>query len=130
MEIINNQYRENIISNCCSKKVYLNGDECSSCLEHCSFLIEEPTAFHKWLLKVCDNQHDKIVAKLRNEILMNQNPQVFELMDMVDEGSIQYGNFTLIVVANMLLETKHTTQLMDGGKLIKQKKPNLINKAK
>jgi len=113
MEIIQPEFRKNVISNCCGAKIYENTDECRACLEHCSFIIKNPIAFHQWLLITSDNDKDKLIDLLRSEIIENQNPMVFELMDWVDLGENQYNNETLIRVAEMLLDTKHTTTIMD-----------------
>tara|TARA_R110000744_G_scaffold104220_2_gene199656 strand:+ start:1989 stop:2282 length:294 start_codon:yes stop_codon:yes gene_type:complete len=97
-------------------------------LEHCSFILKEPTAFHQWVLLQGEHDIKKIMDILRSEIINNQNQMVFELMDIVDIGEKTYNNETLERVAIMLLDTKHTTTKMDGGKLlIKQNKKNGIN---
>jgi len=113
MEIIQPEYRQNVISNCCGAKIYENTDECRACLEHCSFIIENPIAFHQWLLVTSNHDKDKLIDLLRSEVIENQNPQVFELMDWVDLGENQYNTQTLERVAEMLLDTKHTTTIMD-----------------
>lgn len=132
MEIIQPEYRKNILSNCCSAKVYENTDECRACLEHCSFIIETPTAFHQWLLVTSEHDHKQLIALLRNEIINNQNPQVFELMDMVDIGESQYNSETLERVADLLLDTKfqHATSLDDETFIIEQDKKKLEYKPK
>ncbi len=128
MEISKPEYRAHVISNCCSCGIYEDTDECSDCLEHCSFILKEPTAFHQWVLLQGEHDIKKIMHVLRSEIIDNQNQMVFELMDIVDIGEKTYNSQTLERVAIMLLETKHTTLKMDDAKLlIKQKKENGIN---
>jgi hypothetical protein len=107
------QYRNQVISNCCGAQIHENTDECSACLEHCSFVIENPTAFHKWLIKTGDGHINKMVELMRFEIVENQNQMVFELCEMVDMGENVFSSSTLTRVAEMLLETRHTTSRMD-----------------
>lgn len=107
------EYRNKVISNCCSASIHENTDECSACLEHCSFVIENPTAFHKWLVQTCDGHINKMVELMRYEIVENQNASVFELCEMVDMGENVFSSSTLTRVAEMLLETRHTTTRMD-----------------
>ena len=126
MDIIQPEYRKNVLSNCCGAKIYENTDECRACLEHCSFIIENPIAFHQWLLVESKHDRNKLIDLLRSEIIENQNPQVFELMDLVDMGESQYGMNTIIRVSDMLFETKHTTTIMDQ----KETKVIPINKTK
>lgn len=136
MEISKPEYRKNIISNCCGAYVYENTDECKDCLEHCSFILEKPTAFHQWLLVTSEHEKTNLIALLRNEIVANQNQQVFELMDTVDMGEQNYNSETLERVANLLLDTKfqHATCLDDETFIIEQDKKieklKLTNKTK
>tara|TARA_R110001583_G_scaffold103537_1_gene250798 strand:- start:15936 stop:16346 length:411 start_codon:yes stop_codon:yes gene_type:complete len=108
MEIINSEFRKNILSHCCEKKVYLGTQDCSGCLKSCKFLIDKPIAFHKWLTKQSDGQNDPIhflIELLRKMIIEDQNTNVFELLDMVDIGEQQYNRAGLKRVAKMLLDT-------------------------
>lgn len=131
MEISKPEYREHVISNCCSCGIYEDTDECSDCLEHCSFILKEPTAFHKYLIFNSEDKENPVLflmELMRGMLVNDQNQMVFELMDIVDIGEKTYNSQTLERVANMLLETKHTTKKMDDIKLlIKQKKENGIN---
>lgn len=122
MELINIEYRKNVLSNCCSCFVLENSDVCSGCNEHCEFVIEEFTAFHKWILATARKQikgneeisyEDElyvIMSLLRLEIINKQNPQVFELLEMVDTGESQFNKETLTRVADMLINTDLITQ--------------------
>ena len=117
MEIINSEFRENVISYCCQKDVYLDSIECSGCLEQTTFLIKEPTAFHKYLIENCKEEKEPIkflVELLRKMIIDDQNQMVFELMDWVDIGDPQYNRATLERVAIMVLDTNFVTNRIDA----------------
>ena len=108
MEIINSEFRKNVLSYCCEKKVYLGTRDCSGCLEQCTFVIDKPIAFHKWLIEQSKGQDDPVqflIELLRKMIIEDQNQMVFELMDWVDIGDAQYNRATLGRVATMLLDT-------------------------
>jgi len=124
MEIIEPEYRKNIISHCCKKPIYKDTIECSGCLEESILLIKEPIAFHQWLLVSSEHDKTKLIVLLRNEIIQNQNKEVFELMDMIDMGEQRYDSKTLERVANLLMDTKfqHSTSLDDETLIIKQDK--------
>tara|TARA_B100001094_G_scaffold333070_1_gene408321 strand:- start:16521 stop:16937 length:417 start_codon:yes stop_codon:yes gene_type:complete len=132
MELTQPEYRKNILSNCCGANVYDNTDECRACLEHCSFIIAEPTAFHQWLLVTSDHDAKKLIELLRKEIIEHQNQQVFELMDLVDMGEKTYNSETLERVVNLLMDTKfqHTTSLDDETFIIEQDKKQIEYKHK
>jgi hypothetical protein len=117
MEIINVEYRKNVLSNCCSCYVIENTNRCSGCNENCEFIIEDFTAFHKWILATARKQIKgdeeisyedelfKIMSLIRLEIINNQNPQAFELMEMVDLGESEFNKETLARVADMIINT-------------------------
>ena len=108
MEIINSEFRKNVLSYCCEKKVYLGTRDCSGCLEQCTFVIDKPIAFHKWLIEQSKGQDDPVqflIELLRKMIIEDQNQMVFELMDMVDIGEQQYNRAGLKRIAIMLLDT-------------------------
>tara|TARA_R110000765_G_scaffold170050_1_gene274987 strand:- start:2 stop:412 length:411 start_codon:yes stop_codon:yes gene_type:complete len=132
MEIINSEFRKNILSRCCEKKVYLGTQDCSGCLEQCKFLIDKPIAFHKWLLEQSKQQDDPVqflIELLRSLIVNDQNPNVFELLDMVDIGEQQYNRACLKRIANMLLETFYCkkSNLIDAVNKIPSIKENKKN---
>tara|TARA_R110000822_G_scaffold51147_5_gene133078 strand:+ start:247 stop:660 length:414 start_codon:yes stop_codon:yes gene_type:complete len=122
MEIINTEYRNNIISNCCSCKIYIDSDTCSGCMEHCDFLLLELTAFHKWILmmakkhNVTGDENKNIVELLRGEIIKNQNEQVFELMELADIGEQQFDMNTLNRCADILLQSEAENKLLTDKK--------------
>tara|TARA_R110000824_G_scaffold139247_1_gene304271 strand:+ start:561 stop:962 length:402 start_codon:yes stop_codon:yes gene_type:complete len=125
MEITHIEYRKNVLSNCCSCFVIENTNRCSGCNENCEFILEELTAFHKWILATARKQIKgdeeityqdeifKIMSLIRLEIINKQNPQAFELMEMVDIGESQFNKETLARAADMLINTdfllKHKT---------------------
>ena len=114
MEISQVSYRERVVSSCCGKNIYENTDECSGCLEHCSFVLEQPTEFEKSLIAQHPELDENQLAEImRIEITTTQNRNVFELMKIVDEGEETYNNETLKRVAQMLIETKNTTTNLD-----------------
>tara|TARA_R110000765_G_scaffold272158_1_gene370893 strand:+ start:171 stop:572 length:402 start_codon:yes stop_codon:yes gene_type:complete len=126
MEITHIEYRKNVLSNCCSCFVIENTNRCSGCNENCEFILEELTAFHKWILATARKQIKgdeeityqdeifKIMSLIRLEIINKQNPQAFELMEMVDIGESQFNKETLARAADMLINTdfllKHKTK--------------------
>ncbi len=114
MKITQSEFRTGVVSNCCDAKIYDNTDECSDCLEHCSFLIEEPTAFHKWIIQSGQSDTKLMVKILRAEIIKKQNPLAFQLMEFVDMGEKTFDTQTLIRAVQMLIETKYTTNLFDN----------------
>lgn len=117
MEIIKSEFRKNVISYCCQKDIYLNTIECSGCLEQTTFLIKEPTAFHKYLIDQCRNQENPdvfLTQILRGMIIKDQNPQAFELLDWVDIGEKQYDASSLKRVSLMLLDTNFVTTRIDA----------------
>ena len=96
MEISQVSYRERVVSNCCGANIYDNTDECSGCLEHCSFVIEEPTEFEKSLIA----QHPELDANqlmelMRGQIIENQNSEIFDLMMIVDVKGGHHSNTRL-----------------------------------
>ena len=125
MEITQIEYRKNVLSNCCSCFVIENTNRCSGCNENCEFILEELTAFHKWILATARKQIKgdeeityqdeifKIMSLIRLEIINKQNPQAFELLEMVDLGESQFDKATLQRAADILINTdlilKHTT---------------------
>lgn len=125
MEITKIEYRKNVLSNCCSCFVIENTNRCSGCNENCEFILEELTAFHKWILTTARNQIKgdeeityedelfRIMSLIRLEIINKQNPQAFELLEMVDLGESQFDKATLQRAADILINTdlilKHTT---------------------
>lgn len=113
MKITETEFRTGVVSNCCDAKIYDNTDECSDCLEHCNFLIEEPTAFHKWLIQSGQSDAELMEKILRAEIVEKQNPLAFQLMDLVDMGEKTFTFQTLIRAVDMIIETKYTTNFFD-----------------
>jgi len=125
MEITQIEYRKNVLSNCCSCFVIENTNRCSGCNENCEFILEELTAFHKWILTTARKQIKgdeeityedelfRIMSLIRLEIINKQNPQAFELLEMVDIGESQFNKATLQRAADILINTdlilKHTT---------------------
>lgn len=109
IEIIDSEFRTGVISSCCKKEIYLNTTECSGCLkDSATFMIKEPTAFHKWLIKQTYGDSDPIkslIELLRALIVNDQNQHVFELLDWVDIGENQFNRAGLKRVAIMLLDT-------------------------
>jgi len=126
MEIISSQYRRNILSNCCKAKVFLNSTDCSKCLEPCSFLLDEPTAFQKMLYEQSKTQDDPakfMVDLMRNFIIQDQNQMVFELLDMCDVGESQFNRKSLERVADVIMQTsKEINMNIKQLKQIKNKK--------
>tara|TARA_R110000787_G_scaffold45402_1_gene110737 strand:- start:1108 stop:1509 length:402 start_codon:yes stop_codon:yes gene_type:complete len=126
MEITHIEYRKNVLSNCCSCFVIENTNRCSGCNENCEFILQELTAFHKWILATARKQIKgdeeityqdeifKIMSLIRLEIINKQNPQAFELMEIVDMGESQFNKETLSRAADMLINTdfllKHKTK--------------------
>ena len=108
MEIINSEYRKNILSNCCNESVFLNSTDCSKCLEPCSFILEKPTAFQKMLFTESKTKDDPIkflIELMRNFIIKDQNQMVFELLDMCDTGESQFNRQSLERVADVIMQT-------------------------
>ena len=108
-----NKLTNNCLSNCCEAPTNYTIKICSKCKEHCAVILENPTAFHQWLLVTSDHNKENLIALLRSEITENNNREVFELMDLVDIGEKQYNSETLKRVADILIDTKehHTNNL-------------------
>jgi hypothetical protein len=108
-----NKLTNDCLSNCCEASTNYETKICSNCNEHCAVILQEPTAFHQWLLVTSEHNKENLIALLRSEIIDNNNLQVFELMDLVDTGEKQYNSETLKRVADILIDTKehHTNNL-------------------
>tara|TARA_R110000803_G_scaffold59599_2_gene118376 strand:- start:10874 stop:11278 length:405 start_codon:yes stop_codon:yes gene_type:complete len=134
MEITKSQFRKNVVSTCCQKEIYLETIECSGCLEQTTFIITEPTAFHKWLIQQAKGNDDPVVFLvefIKGLIIKDQNKLVFELMDWVDIGEPTYDSKTLKRVAIMLLDTNLITSRIEAVKNIPSlKTKNQIKKKK
>ncbi len=59
-----------------------------------------PTAFHKWLMRESDGNVVKLAGLIHNEIVNNQNPQAFELLDAT--GDVRYDEHTFVKAAKLL----------------------------
>ena len=130
MEIINSEFRKNVLSYCCEKKVYLGTQDCSGCLEQCKFVIDKPIAFHNWVIEQSKGQDDPVqflIELLRKMIIEDQNTNVFELLDWVDIGEQQYNRAGLKRVAIMLLDTHFVSNRVDAVNRIPQIKDNKNN---
>lgn len=108
-----NKLTNNCLSNCCEAPTNYTIKICPKCKEHCAVILENPTAFHQWLLVTSEHNKENLIALLRSEITENNNREVFELMDLVDIGEKQYNSETLKRVADILIDTKehHTNNL-------------------
>lgn len=53
----------------------------------------EPMAFHYWLMKVSEGNPVKIAEVLTNEIINNQNPQAFELLEATGDKNFTPDTF-------------------------------------
>ena len=127
MEIINSEFRKNVLSYCCEKKVYIATQDCAGCLEQCKFVIDKPIAFHKWLLDLAKEQNDPVqflIELIRGLLINEQNPSAFELLDMVDIGEQHFNRDSLKRAATMILDTHFISNRVDAIKMIPQIKEN------
>ena len=134
MEIINSEFRKNILSYCCEKKVYIGTQDCSGCLEQCTFVIETPIAFHKMLLDSAKEQNDPVkflIELIRGLLINDQNTAAFELLDMVDIGEQHFNRDSLKRAATMILDTHFISNRVDAvnsiPKIKESKKKNKPN---
>tara|TARA_R100001244_G_scaffold19724_3_gene20560 strand:+ start:5378 stop:5746 length:369 start_codon:yes stop_codon:yes gene_type:complete len=122
MEIINSEFRKNVLSLCCEKKVYLGTQDCSGCLKQCAFVIEKQIAFHKWLFEQSKGQSKPVeflTELLRTLLIEDQNASAFQLLDMTDIGEQHFNRESLGRAAQMIYDT--------NCKLFFTKKNNKLN---
>ena len=137
MEIIlkskNSEFRKNVLSYCCKKKVYLGTPDCSGCLEQCKFVIDKPIAFHKFLMeqiKGQDNPVQFLIELLRKLLVEDQNTSAFELLDLTDIGEPNFNRESLKRAATMVLDTFYISNRVDAVNRIPNIKENKNNNNK
>lgn len=130
MEIINSEFRKNVLSYCCEKKVYIATQDCAGCLEQCKFVIDKPIAFHKWLLDLAKDQNDPVqflIELIRGLLINEQNQSAFELLDMVDIGEQHFNRDSLKRAATIILDTHFISNRIEAVNKITNIKHNKNN---
>jgi hypothetical protein len=61
----------------------------------------ELTAFHKWLMKITGGDVIKLTEQLMHEVLNNQNPQAYGLLEAT--GDKNYTRQTFVKASELLI---------------------------